>query len=90
MFRLSFTNQFKKDANLCVSRKYKMANLQSVLEELEVVGKVNKKYKPHPLSGTYAGCMECHIENNWLLIWEIFPDNEIHIIRTGTHSDLFG
>ena len=90
MFSLSFTNQFKKDSKLCIRRKYEMANLQSVLTELESIGKVQQIYKPHTLNGNYAGCWECHIENDWLLIWELFPDNEIHFIRTGAHSDIFG
>ena len=33
---------------------------------------------------------ECHIQPDWLLIWLCDLDKkEIHLIRTGTHSDLF-
>ena len=44
--------------------------------------------RPHKLSGEYDGLWECHIENNWLLIYN-FNDTEIILFRTGTHEDLF-
>jgi mRNA interferase YafQ len=89
MYSISFTNKFKKDFALCKSRKYQIAKIEKIFEELKTTGTVPKKHKPHTLDGNYNGCWECHIEYDWLLIWETFPDNEIHIIRTGTHSDLF-
>ena len=48
------------------------------------------KYKDHALSGDYLGCRECHIEPDWLLVYEIL-NNELLILllTTGTHSDLF-
>jgi mRNA interferase YafQ len=31
---------------------------------------------------------ECHIEADWLLIYNVTP-NEVLLVRTGTHLDLF-
>lgn len=42
----------------------------------------------HQLSGEWKGVWECHIEPDWLLIYSVTP-NEVVLIRTGTHSDLF-
>jgi len=42
------------------------------------------------LKGNFKGFWECHIQPDWLLIWQ--QDDEIKLIsltRTGTHSDLF-
>jgi len=51
---------------------------------------IPEENKPHMLSGDYAGCMECHIQSDFLLIW-IDPDtDEIDLVRLGTHSELFG
>ena len=51
---------------------------------------LSEKYRDHELSGNYSGCRECHIEPDWLLIYEIHNDKLILILtRTGTHSDLF-
>ena len=48
-----------------------------------------EKNRDHPLHGDYEGYRECHINPDWLLIYE--KDTEIRIIslyRTGAHSDL--
>jgi mRNA interferase YafQ len=36
----------------------------------------------------WAGVWECHIEADWLLIYQV-TDDEVILLRTGTHSDLF-
>ena len=44
--------------------------------------------KKNMLKGEYKGCMECHIEGDFLLIW---IDGEIiDLLRIGSHSELFG
>ena len=41
------------------------------------------------LHGNYQGCMECHIQGDFLLIW-IDPDTDIiELVRLGSHSELF-
>ena len=50
------------------------------------------KNKDHALQGEFAGCRECYIQPDWLLIYNKESDGELHILnllRTGTHSDLF-
>jgi mRNA interferase YafQ len=49
---------------------------------------IDLKYRDHTLIGQYTGTRECHIEPNWLLIYES-TENELVLIRTGSHSDLF-
>jgi len=37
-----------------------------------------------------SGCLECHIEPDWLLIYQIDDEiKEVYFVRTGTHSDLY-
>jgi mRNA interferase YafQ len=61
----------------------------------EVVGKIvsgeelKARYRDHALVGQYKGTRECHIEPDWLLIYELAPE-EVVLIRTGSHADLFG
>ena len=44
----------------------------------------------HALSGNFAGCRECHITPDWLLVYEIADEELVlYLLRTGTHSDLF-
>jgi mRNA interferase YafQ len=46
-----------------------MKSLETVLVQLSEKGKVDKRYKPHRLKGEYSGALECHIENDYLLVW---------------------
>ena len=90
MYSISFTNKFKKDYKLCVKRGYDIEKLQTVITLLKETGKLPAQYKPHKLSGNYAGLWECHIKPDWLLVW-LQDDNKLTLIltNTGTHSDLF-
>jgi mRNA interferase YafQ len=67
-----------------------MSLLRDVMSLLAQSGNLPDKYKPHKLSGKYAGCWECHIKPDWLLVWK---QNDtvltLLFLYTGTHSDLF-
>ena len=44
----------------------------------------------HPLKGEWNDTLECHIQGDWVLIYEIDPvDHTVTFHRTGSHSDLF-
>ena len=71
-------------------RDFDMSLLKIAIARLEQSGELPGEYKPHKLSGDYAGYWEAHLKSNWLLIWKAFhKENEIWFTRTGTHSDLF-
>ena len=36
---------------------------------LQTSGTLPVEYRPHKLSGTYAGYWECHLQPDWLMIW---------------------
>ena len=82
------TSQFKKDAKRMKKRGKDFTGFKEVVKLL-ISGQIkDKKYHDHTLIGQYAGTRECHIEPDWLLIYEANED-EIVLIRTGSHSDLF-
>ncbi len=48
-------------------------------------------YHDHSLSGELKDFRKCHIESDWLLMYQIFEDVLIlSATATGTHADLFG
>ena len=64
--------------------------MRTVLNSLASDGQVPESYKPHALSGKFKGIWECHINPDWLLMYDISNTiNLIRLVRTGTHSDLF-
>jgi mRNA interferase YafQ len=56
---------------------------------LENEEELPEELKPHKLKGQYNGCMECHIEGDFLLIWLDDINDVIEILRLGSHSELF-
>ena len=90
MYELIYTGQFKKSLKKCAKRGLNIQALVEVLNILQEKGELPPKYRPHKLSSKYSGCWECHIQPNWLLIWDQ-DDKQLRLILidTGTHSDLF-
>ena len=90
MKRLFPSNQFKKDYKRYRNNPQKVAALKYVLDMLSNEQPIPSKYQPHPLHGNYKGCIECHVQDDFLLIW-IDPQSDIiELVRLGTHSELFG
>lgn len=90
MYQLEQTGKFKKDIKLAKKRGLDMRLLDEVITQLVEKGSLSLKNKPHKLTGNYKGFWECHIQPDWLLVWE--QDDTIRLVtltRTGTHSDLF-
>lgn len=81
----------KKDAKLMQKRGKDMTKLVTVLDLLASGEPMPLKYKDHQLTGNLHDFRECHIEPDWLLMYQIF-DNELILsaTATGSHADLFG
>lgn len=82
------TSQFKRDLRWMLRRGKDMARLKEALAALACGETLALKYRDHVLVGQYKGSKECHLEPDWLLIYEL-TDDEVILIRTGSHSDLF-
>jgi mRNA interferase YafQ len=62
--------------------------LSHIINELRSGRTLPPKNRNHKLKGEYTDCWECHIEPDWLLIYQITPQ-ELILVRMGSHSDLF-
>lgn len=85
---LKQTSQFKKDLKRYKHEK-KLESLKTVLHYLCEHGKVPRENRPHFLLGEYKDCMECHVENDFLLIWMDENKGIIKLLRLGSHSEFF-
>ncbi len=87
------SKKYLRDYKRILNRgQYDTSMLESVVDKLSNGEILDKKYKDHKLqnSRNYKNCRECHITNDWLLIYRIDNDNLLLLLlRTGTHSDLF-
>lgn len=89
MKELRYTGQFKKDLKRYLNRPKKLRALNEVLDMLKNEVPLPEKYCQHSLLGNYEGCLECHIEGDFLLIWYDETGNTIALFRLGSHSELF-
>lgn len=89
-YDVQFTTQFKKDLKLAKKQHKNLDKLFEVIETLANGGTLEAKYRDHNLIGNYKGTRECHIEPDWLLVYEIYNDILVLMLaRLGTHSELF-
>lgn len=88
-YTLKQSSQFKKDLKAVKFDEHKLDELQKVFEYLGCTGTVPAEYLPHSLKGQYKNCMECHIEDDFLLIWKDPEQKVIRLVRLGSHSKLF-
>lgn len=90
-YKIVFTAKFKKDYKLLQKQHRDTGELFRVIDILAKGGVLDRKYSDHQLSGDYSGCSECHIAPDWLLIYKKSEDKLLLVlVRSGSHSDLFG
>lgn len=92
MLNIRYTNKFKSDYKQALKRWKKEDKLRKVIELLANRIVLPEKYRDHKLTNSkdYENVRECHIEPDWLLIYEIIDDELIlNLLRTVSHSDLF-
>lgn len=90
MLHVEYTNQFKKDFKMAKRRGKKLDFLHTLMKQIEHEEKLNANRRDHVLTGNWHSHRELHVENDWLLIYKLVPDEKtVVFVRTGTHSDLF-
>ena len=92
MRRIVYHSQFKKDVKLAAKRGRNISLLHEVIAMLANNEPLPPQYRDHSLTNSrnYQNVRECHIEPDWLLIYQCYDDLLIlELLRTGSHSDLF-
>ena len=90
-YEVRFTRQFKRDLKLAKKQGKDLNKLYDVIERLANDEVLEEKYRDHDLKGEYEGSRECHIEPDWLLIYEMQGNVLVLMLyRLGSHSALFG
>lgn len=86
------SNRFNKQLKKIMKQGKDVEKLKYVVCKLAEGMKLEEKYKDHALQDTkyYKNCRECHIEPDWLLVYQYKNDDLIlYLVETGSHSDLF-
>jgi mRNA interferase YafQ len=89
MRSLRTTKQFERDLKLAKRRRKNLDRLWLVVDLLVRGEPLPARCRAHRLSSEWNRLWECHIEPDWLLIWDE-AEETLTLVRTGTHADLFG
>ncbi len=91
MYQIKYTNRMKHDVKTMQKRGKDLNKLVSILDKLSKNIPLPPKCHDHQLVGCLKDFRECHIEPDWLLMYQIINDELIlSATATGTHADLFG
>lgn len=91
-YTIDYTNKFKKQYKKMKKQGKNLTKLYKAIEKLANKEKLDYKFNNHNLidNKIYKNCKECHIEPDWLLIYQINNNKLILLlIATGSHSELF-
>ena len=90
MLKIKYTNKMKRDVKRIRKRGKDPSKLTAALALLASGMPMPAKYQDHLLKGEMQNYRECHIEPDWLLVYQVFEDELILLASgTGTHADLF-
>ncbi|MBQ3426762.1 MAG: type II toxin-antitoxin system YafQ family toxin [Clostridia bacterium] len=88
--KVIWTSRFKKDYKLAMRQNKNIELLDDIIRTLASGKPLPEHNDDHRLTGNWSGYRECHIENDWVLIYCIKKDILVlSLQRTGTHSSLF-
>ena len=90
-YTVKLTSRFKKDYKLAEKRRLNIDLLDDVITQLAMGKLLDPALRDHELSDNWKGHRECHLSPDWLLVY--FVDDDVLVlsmVRTGSHSDIFG
>lgn len=84
-----YTKQCKKDIKLLRKQGKDKTKFDEIVLMLKQEIPLPVLNRDHALTNNWKGCRECHIEPDWLLIYEVSKkNNTLTLLRTGSHSEL--
>ena len=91
-YKIRYSNAFKKSLKKVLRQGRDVDKLIYIVKKIANKEELEPKYHNHDLENSkyYKNCNECHIEPDWLLIYQ-YIENELILLLldTGSHSNLF-
>jgi mRNA interferase YafQ len=93
MRNIESSGAFRKQLKLMMKRGKSEVEIKTVIVLLANDEHLPPKYRDHALSGNFTNFRDCHIQPDWLLIYQKQDSEDgqgiLRLEATGTHSDLF-
>ena len=90
-YRVFKAKRFRKSLRKMLRRGKDINKINDVILKLANGETLDPMYRDHALSGDLEGLRDCHIENDWVLLYFYTTTGELVLTLsdTGTHADLF-
>ena len=91
MLTIKRTTQFRRDYKRELKGRHRPTletALTEVLKDLVSEQPLADKYRDHQLTGNWKDCRDCHIKPDLVLIYRKVSENDLQLIRLGSHSEL--
>lgn len=90
-YKVKYTSNYKRNLKKLIKQGKNIEKILDVIDLLANNKQLDKKYKNHKLfdDRSYKNCYECHIEPDWLLIYQFHKtDLILLLVNTGSHSNV--
>lgn len=92
LYEIHSTSEFRKQLKKIKKQGKNLKKLENIVEKLANKEELDDRYHNHILNNSkyYKNCGECHIEPDWLLVYQ-YINNELILllVSTGSHSEIF-
>ncbi len=82
------TSKFYRDVKHYERKHIDVSEVYILVDYFRADLPIPKEYKPHNLTGNFAGYTECHIKNDILLLY-VSGNGTITLLRLTSHDKLF-
>lgn len=92
LYEIRSTSLFRKQLKKIKRQGKDLNKLEAIVEKLANKEELDARYRNHMLIDNkyYKNCGECHIETDWLLVYQYLNEELILLlVSTGSHSELF-
>ena len=90
-YKITYTSKFKSQLKKLKKQGKDLKKVKNIIEKIAKGEKLNYSYKDHKLidNNYFHNFRECHVEPDWLLVYQINKDKLIiYFIETGSHSEI--
>ena len=91
IFEIRRTNAFEKSLKKAVKKGLDVKEIKNVVLKLANDIPLDKRNKDHQLKGDMRDFRECHIKDDWILLY--MKDRNtlvLTLVNNGTHEEIFG
>ena len=91
LYEIRRTNSFERSLKKSLKRGLDIKKLKNIIYKLANDIPLDKKNKDHQLKGNMKDFRECHIKDDWILLYIKDRDRLIlTLVDNGTHEEIFG